>query len=249
MVAKIADLGVARIAPHMRAAATMTTAPGAGIYMPPEAIASSSSDGERSKYDASIDIFSLGVVTIFTIGETFPCDPLAPTYTDETSGLLVARSELQRRSGYMQNVNSQLQACGQLCEDHPLIRLIRQCLQNLPAKRPGINEVLCLLEEARARIRDEESEWNKRELVRALQNQPMNQVGVQYTVLQLRVSCMASSIIIVQNLERVLHDLMTVNADLQQQLRSSEREKQTVTAELREKEAELTKAEETIRRE
>ena len=54
-----------------------------------------------------------------------------------------------------------------------------------------------LLEEARARIRDEESEWNKRELVRALQNQPMNQVGVQYTVLQLRVSCMASSIIIV----------------------------------------------------
>ena len=42
---------------------------------------------------------------------------------------------------------------------------------------------------------------------------------------------------------------MTVNADLQQQLRSSEREKQTVTAELRKKEAELTKAEETIRRE
>ena len=78
MVAKIADLGVARIVPRMRAAATMTKAPGASVYMPPEAVAPAASNAERSKYDASIDIFSFGVVTIFTIGETFPCDPLAP---------------------------------------------------------------------------------------------------------------------------------------------------------------------------
>ena len=77
MVAKIADLGVARIVPRMRAAATMTTGPGALIYMPPEVF------GEKSKYDASIDIFSLGVVTIFTIGGTFPCDPLPHNYFDE----------------------------------------------------------------------------------------------------------------------------------------------------------------------
>ncbi|CAI8020224.1 hypothetical protein GBAR_LOCUS12098 [Geodia barretti] len=38
MVAKIADLGVARIVPRMRAAATMTKGPGAIIYMPPEAM-------------------------------------------------------------------------------------------------------------------------------------------------------------------------------------------------------------------
>ena len=38
MVAKIADLGVARIVPRMRAAATMTKAPGAYVYMPPEAL-------------------------------------------------------------------------------------------------------------------------------------------------------------------------------------------------------------------
>ena len=98
MVAKIADLGVARIVPRMRAAATMTKAPGGGVYMPPEAVAPSASNREKSKYNASIDMFSLGVVTTFTIGETFPCDPLAPTYTDEKSGLLVACSELQRRS-------------------------------------------------------------------------------------------------------------------------------------------------------
>ena len=169
MVAKIADLGVARIVPRMRAAATMTTGPGASVYMPPEASAPAESNTEKSKYDASIDIFSLGVVTIFTIGGTFPCNPLPPTYFDERSGLLVARTELQRRSGYMAGVS-------QLRGDHPLIRLIQKCLHNGPHKRPSIREVLRLLEEARAGFRDGESERNRRDLVRALQTQPRNQV-------------------------------------------------------------------------
>ena len=149
--------------------ATMTKGPGTLVYMPPEVFA------EKSKYDASIDIFSVGVITIFTVGEVFPCDPQEPTYVDEKSGLLVARSELQRRSQYMRNVNDQLRACGQLRGDHPLIRLIQQCLHNLPSKRPDIREVLCLLEEARAGVRDERSERNKHQLVQALQTQPRNQ--------------------------------------------------------------------------
>ena len=176
LVGKIADLGVARIVPRMRAAATMTKAPGASVYMPPEAIAPAKSNKQKSKYDASIDIFSFGVVTIFTIGEVFPCDPLAPTHLDEETGLLGARTELQRRSEYVRSVNTQLRACGQLRGDHPLIQLIQQCLHNSPHKRPNICEVLHLLEEARAGIRDEESEINKEELIRALQNQPRNQV-------------------------------------------------------------------------
>ena len=178
MVAKIADLGVARIVPRVRAAATMTKGPGALVYMPPEAFAPTRSNTEKSKYDADIDVFSLGVVTIFTIGGVFPCDPLEPNYYDENSGVLLGRTELQRRSEYMRYVNEQLRACGQLRGDHPLIWLIQQCLHNLPAKRPGIREVLHLLEEARAGVRDEESERNKRELVRALQTQPRNQVSV-----------------------------------------------------------------------
>ena len=176
MVAKIADLGVSRIVPRVRAAATMTTGPGASVYMPPEASAPAESNTQKSKYDASIDIFSLGVVTIFTIGVTFPCDPLASTFIDERSGLLVARTELQRRSGYMAVVNQQLSACGQFRGDHPLIRLIQQCLHNDPHKRPSIREVLNLLEEARAGFRDGESERNRRDLVRALQTQLRNQV-------------------------------------------------------------------------
>ena len=176
-MAKIADLGVARIAPRgVSVAATMTKGPGASVYMPPEATAPATSNTEKSKYDASIDIFSLGVVTIFTIGETFPCDPLGPTYVEEKSGLVMGRSELQRRSEYMGLVDIKLRACGQLRADQPFIRLIQQCLQNLPAKRPVIHEVQHLLEEARACFADRENERNTRDLVRALQPQPWNQV-------------------------------------------------------------------------
>ena len=176
MVAKIADLGVARIVPRVRAAATMTKGPGALIYMSPEAFAPTRPNTEKSKYNASIDVFSLGIVTIFTVGGVFPCDPLEHNYYDEKSGVLLGRTELQRRSEYMQYVNEQLCVCGQLRGDHPLIRLIQQCLHNLPAKRPSIREVLHLLEEARAGMRDVEIERNTHELVRALQTQPRNQV-------------------------------------------------------------------------
>ena len=169
MVGKIADLGVARIAPRMRAAATMTKGPGASVYMPPEATVPATSDKEKSKYDTSIDIFSLRVVTIFTVGETFPCDPLAATYLDEGSGLVIGRTELQRRSEYMRFVNIKLRACGQLRADQPFIRLIQQCLHNGSRKCPSIHEVQHLLEEARACFGDRQSERNKRDLVRALQ--------------------------------------------------------------------------------
>ena len=169
MVAKIADLGVARIMPRMKAAATMTKAPGASVYMPPEAVASAASNVERSKYGTSIDIFSLGIISIFTLSHTFPCDLLEPTYTDEESGLLKARTELERRGEYIQKVYSQLP------KDHPLIEMIKRCLHNLSARRPGIRDVLQLLEQARADI-GEASDLNKLELVRALQSQPRNQV-------------------------------------------------------------------------
>ena len=169
LVAKLADLGVARIVPRKR------TAPETTIYMPPEATGLAESNDENWKYDTSIDVFSFGVLTIFTVGETFPCDPLAATYFNEETGMVVGYTELQRRSRYIQNVNTQLCACGQLRGDHPLIRLIQQCLHNSARKRPDISEVLDLLEEARAGIRDEDKR-NRVELVRALQNQPRNQV-------------------------------------------------------------------------
>ena len=176
LVAKIADMGVARIVPRMSLSVTMTKAPGAPIYMPPEATAPATSNSEKSKYNTSIDIFSFGVVAIFTIGETFPCNLLAPNYFDENSGVVVARTELERRRQYMVSVKEKLHACGQLLADHPFIRLIQKCLHNGPHKRPSIHEVQHLLEEARACFRDEESERNRLNLVRALQAQLRSQV-------------------------------------------------------------------------
>ena len=55
--------------------------------------------------------------------------------------------------------------------------------------------------------------------------------------------------VLTQNLECIRHDMVTENVELQQQLQSSEGEKQIVQQQLMRKEAELTRAEETIRRE
>ena len=174
MVAKIADLGVARLLPRVRDALTMTKDPGSRVYMPPEA----SAPTEKSKYDASIDIFSFGILTIFTIGEIFPCNPLPPTYIEDQTKNLVPRTEIDRRSEYMRAVQDKLQASDQQnpIEDHPLVQLIKQCLQNDPADRPGIQEVLLHIEKVREGFDGGDSERKKRKLVKSLQIKPRKQV-------------------------------------------------------------------------
>ena len=183
MVAKIADLGVARIVPRMRVAATMTKAPGAGVYMPPEALEDKPQDEEeevsKAKYGSSIDIFSFGVVAIFTLCQTFPSSLLAPTYREGRQHN--ARTELERRERYMRMIYRQLR------EKHPLLQMIEGCL-DFPEDRPSIREVLRLLEEARAEVRDEQTDMNKLELLRALQTcQPRNQVRDAVCCSQLQV--------------------------------------------------------------
>ena len=159
MVAKIADVGVSRIAP-----------PTSPVYMPPEVLEAKVENGEdSSKYEMSIDIFSFGVVAIFTLCQTFPCILLAPKYRERLRHMV--RTELERRDQYMQKIYSQLR------KDHPLVQMIEGCLHTLAKEQLTIREVLWLLEQARAEIRDEESDMHKLELVRALQRQPRNQVG------------------------------------------------------------------------
>ena len=176
MVAKIADLGVARILPRMRTAATMTKAPGAGIYMPPEALenklgdASEENEGKLSKYGVGIDVFSFGVVAIFTLSQTFPCNLLAPNYREGRR--LLGRTELERREHYTSMIYSQLR------ENHPLLQMIEKCL-DFPEERPSIREVIALLEQARGEDRDEQIDMNKLELIQALHTQSASTV---YTV-------------------------------------------------------------------
>ena len=153
MVAKIADLGVARLLmPRVRVA--MTKCPGNAVYMPPEA--------QGSMYDASIDIFSFGVLALFALTQTFP-DPLPATYTDR--GEIVGRSEVQRRSTYIAQIPSKSHS------RNPLVGVIEQCLDNVPAQRPKIQRVLELMEAAKAEGHDTHTQMNKLELVQAIERE------------------------------------------------------------------------------
>ena len=157
MVAKLADLGMARIVPHLRVS-TMTKAPGASIYMPPEALE------DESRYDVTIDIFSLGVLAIFTLSQMFP-KPLAAAYMDD-SGRMVGRTELERRGNYMQEVRRQFR------EGHPLVQMIQRCLKNRLRERPTIQQVMGWLEEARAEVED--GEYDVLSLAQLLQSRNLH---------------------------------------------------------------------------
>ena len=141
IVAKLADLGMARIVPRLRVS-TMTKAPGASVYMPPEALE------DKSRYDVTIDIFSFGVLAIFTLSQMFP-DPLAAAYMD-VNRRIVGRTELERRGNYMQEVRRQFR------EGHPLVQMIQRCLNNIIEERPTIQQVMGWLEEARTEVEDGE---------------------------------------------------------------------------------------------
>ena len=157
----------------------MTKAPGANVYMPPEALEDKDEHDEereetRAKYDMSIDVFSFACLAIFTLSQTFPCKLLSPNYREGRRH--IARTELERRERYMRVI------CSQLRENHPLLQMIKRCL-DFPESRPSIGEVVGLLEQARAEDRDEQTDMNKLELLQALQNQPRHQVRCQAVIM------------------------------------------------------------------
>ena len=64
--------------------------------------------------------------------QVFPRDLLPPTYADtQNPGHLLARSEVERRRNYIAPLHQQLG------ERHPLVQLVKQCLDNNPANRPS----------------------------------------------------------------------------------------------------------------
>ena len=124
--AKIADFGNSRIMDLHSASnpGSMTTEPGTLNYMPPEAA------GKNVKYGPSLDVFSFGHLSLFTVIQS-PVQSLLPhTYTD-SNGELRARSEAERREEFMEKANKVL------FYGHPLLELIKQCLSNLPTDRPS----------------------------------------------------------------------------------------------------------------
>ena len=164
MLAKIADLGNARMVEPHKLNKTMSTAPGTLVYMPPEAI------GVRPKYDAKLDIFSFGHLSLYTAIKEFPDDILPSTYTDPNNpDNLKARSEVQRREPYMVKLYEEFG------KEHSLVRLIRQCLHNAPKCRPSAVDVMELLEglDIEKEVEDPYDEYegmNRLEIVQLLKN-------------------------------------------------------------------------------
>ena len=101
LIAKIADFGVARIIDPYHLSRTLTSIPGAGVYMPPE----SAQSENALTYSSKLDVFSFGVLLLFVVTQVFPKDPLPATYTEGEE--LKPRNELQRRQSYV-NVAEQV---------------------------------------------------------------------------------------------------------------------------------------------
>ena len=134
LTAKIADLGVARIVDIQpgQLAAKMTAGPGNNLYMPPETV----QEEGATRYNTAIDIFSFGVVSLFTLTQTFPKDLKPATYLEQTTSKLIARSEIERRENYIVMVKNFLG------RTHLLVKLILDCLKNIFKDRPSAVDVL-----------------------------------------------------------------------------------------------------------
>ena len=133
--AKIADFGNARIMDldPETTPETFTSLPGTRDYMPPEA------EGVSTKYDPSLDVFSFGHLSLFTVIQS-PVHPLLPsTYTNDEG--LHARSEVKRREQYLEKAEQLLG------EEHSLVVLVKQCLHNYPARRPQTAELVTRLQD------------------------------------------------------------------------------------------------------
>ena len=146
MVAKVGDFGRACTLPSLREHNLQM--PGAQYCMPPEAM---------GVYGLPLDIFSLGILALFTLTQQMPVELLFPVHED--NGMVIYRTALQQRGKYMQLVYDQFRC------DHPLVQMIKQCLRNNPRARPIIQQVMQLLEQARAECYDVDCHMDKLQLI------------------------------------------------------------------------------------
>ena len=134
--AKIADLGNSRIIDAGVLSRALSEIPGTLPYMPPEAFE------KPPNYDASLDIFSFGHVSLFVLGHQSPNSLLQATYhypSSRTQSKLCARTEVERRGIYF----AKLEASNKI--PFQIIEAVKACLNNLPADRPSASQMTELL--------------------------------------------------------------------------------------------------------
>ena len=115
-VAKLSDFGAAKLIMNHNRISKHTQTPGTLQFMPPEAIS------VNPCYGKSIDVFSLGCVSLHLMSHQWP-QPLDQV----RQGTLTALTEVERREEYLK-----------LCTLSSLKQLIELCLQNDPDQRPEI---------------------------------------------------------------------------------------------------------------
>ena len=125
LTAKISDLGMARILSMTPLRARrMTQIPGTPAYMPPEVMVAD------PKYDTSVDTFSYGILMIHIFSGKWPEPQVGPIHIED--GNMIPVSEADRRKVFLQSIR----------DDHPLMQLILQCIDNDPKKRPHTSAIM-----------------------------------------------------------------------------------------------------------
>jgi len=138
-VAKIGDLGVAKVvrADNRQTKSKLTKAPGTPDFMPPEALGE-----DNPVYGTPIDVFSFGEITLHVFSEKWPT-PSGSKLIDPVTEKLVALTEIERRQKYLDKMT------GKAAE---LRKIVEQCLNDNPDKRPPIQEVSIIIKLLRVSI-------------------------------------------------------------------------------------------------
>ena len=125
MSAKIADLGVSKIFDICQLQRSAhTAAPGTLAYMPPEALS------PDPKYDAKLDVFSYGALTLYVANQEFPT---VSVYEPRISWLGSKKQEIQiyKRKPWVDKMGVA----------HPLHSVVMSCLMDHPDHRPTSKEL------------------------------------------------------------------------------------------------------------
>ncbi len=128
--------------------------PGTLACLPPEA------QDVTPTYTVAVDVFSFGQLSLYSLVQEFP-NPSAATYVDPNNpGVIVARTESQRRAHYIQKLPGMLVGTSEA-----VVRLIEQCLENDPGQRPWTQQIVRQLTEEWVVPNDPYMEMTKLELV------------------------------------------------------------------------------------
>jgi len=132
-VAKIADLGVARIvkADSQSTRSQLTLVPGTPDFMPPETLVN------NPKYGTALDVFSFGGIMLHTLNQEWPT-PKAATELDQiTCQVIKGLNEIERRQQHLDKITGEAEI---------LVSIVMECLANDPTKRPEIADLSKKLE-------------------------------------------------------------------------------------------------------